>query len=179
MPEQPETVADATRSVIRVVINGPIQAVWDEITRSDDVIPCFFNMRMSYKSLEAGSTLSMRTKSGRNTGAVGEILVVDPPHHFAHTFRFTDRDDPPCTIRYTLKEVDGGTEFTLAIEDMVPGTKTAKQMTGGAGMIAGTLKACIEDGRPGLGTRVLFRVFALTEPLTPKRCRSEHWTDWG
>lgn len=168
-----------TRSVMRIQINGPIEAVWEEITRTDNVIPCFFNMRMHYQSLAPGEKMSMRSKDGKHTGIVGEITEVTPPTRFAHTFKFTDRDEEPVLIIYDLREHDGGTEFTLTIENMVPGSKTAKQMIGGSKLIASTLKACIETGKPPLGTRALFVIFKLTAMLTPKRCATEHWREWG
>ncbi|MCB9844645.1 MAG: SRPBCC domain-containing protein [Phycisphaeraceae bacterium] len=154
-------------------INGPVEAVWREITRTDAPIACFFNSRMDVKSLEPGSKLAMRTPNGKNTGVVGEILEFTPPTRFSHTFRFTNMDDPPCRVTYDLKAAGGGTEFTLTIDDLTPGTKSAKQMVQGAKLINNTLKSVIERGRPGLGTRLLFKMFALFP--APKRCRSEHW----
>ena len=84
-------------------------------------------------------------------------------------------DDPPCKVTYELVEKDGGVEFTLRISAMTPGTKSAKQMVQGAKLILNTLKAVIETGRPPLGTRALYLLFALLEPLTPRRCRVENW----
>jgi uncharacterized protein YndB with AHSA1/START domain len=165
-----------TQALFRVHIRGSIRAVWDEITRTDDVIPCFFNMRMHAQSLQRGASLQMRTKSGKYVGVVGEILEWDPPRRFAHTFRFTQMDDPPCKVAYELVEKDGGVEFTLRISEMTPGTKSARQMVQGAVMILNTLKAVIETGRPSLGTRLLYVLFALLEPMTPKRCRVENWS---
>ncbi|MEM8834456.1 MAG: SRPBCC domain-containing protein [Planctomycetota bacterium] len=175
----PTTDTDATRSVVRIQIGGPIEAVWEEITRTDDVIPCFFNMRMHYQNLAPGEKMSMRSKDGKHTGVVGEILEVDPPRRFAHTFRFTKGDEPPVRVIYDLREHDGGTEFTITLEDLVPGSKMAKEMIGGYKLITSTLKSCIETGKPSLGVRMLFVVFSLTAPLTPKRCRTEHWREWG
>jgi hypothetical protein len=78
-------------------------------------------------------------------------------------------------VIYDLEEVAGGTRFTLTIEDLPAGTKTAKQMMQGGTMICNTLKSVIETGRPGLGIRLLHVVFKLMQPMTPKRCRSENW----
>jgi len=169
----------ATQALFRVHIEGSLQEVWDEITRRDDVIPCFFNMRMHAERLAKGAHLQMRTKSQKYVGVVGEILEWDPPRRFAHTFRFTQMDDPPCVVTYELEEASGGVDFTLRITEMTPGTKSAKQMVQGAVMILNTLKAVIETGRPPFGTRVLYALFALLEPLTPKRCRAENWKNWN
>lgn len=166
---------ETTKSVFKTTIRASAHDVWEEITRTDDVIPCFFDMRMHVDAMRAGSRLRMRTRNGRYTGVVGEILEFDPPRRFAHTFRFTSLDDPPCKVIYELRELAEGVEFTLTIEDLVPGTKSAKQMTQGASFILKTLKGCVEEGRPPLGCRMLLLLIKLTTPLTPKRCRSVNW----
>ena len=159
----------------RVQIRGSIEDVWREITRTDAPIAAFFNSRMEVGQLAPGSRLAMRSPDGKYTGVVGEILECDPPTRFAHTFKFTQYEDPPCTVIYDLEEVEGAVQFTLTVADAPAGTKTAKQMTQGGKMIVNTLKAVIETGRPAFGTRVLFGVFKLMAPLTPKKCLSEHW----
>jgi uncharacterized protein YndB with AHSA1/START domain len=163
------------RKVFKVTINAPIHDVWREITRTDRPIPCFFNCRLDTPMLAAGSKMAMRSANGKYTGVVGEILEIRPPTRFAHTFRFTNFDDPPCRVIYDLKDVDGTTEFTLTIEDLAAGTRTAKQMMQGATLINNTLKSVMETGRPSLGVRLLFTLFKLTGPLTPKKCYSENW----
>ena len=74
-----------------------------------------------------------------------------------------------------LVEVEGGVEFTLTAEGVPVGTKTAKQMAGGADFIVKTLKAIVETGRPPLGTRILFNVFKLAAPFSPKSTLSDNW----
>jgi uncharacterized protein YndB with AHSA1/START domain len=172
---QLSTESSPTTALFRVHIQGTLQDVWDEITKTDEVIPAFFNSRMHAPRLEKGAQLQMRTKSGKYVGVVGEVLEWDPPRRFAHTFRFTSLDEPPCKVTYELVEKDGGVEFTLRVTEMTPGTKSAKQMVQGAKLILGTLKAVVETGRVPLGTRALYALFALLEPMTPKRCRTEHW----
>ena len=173
MPEGKTSAA--TTAMFRVHIQGPIQAVWDEITRTDEPIAAFFNSRMDLVALKPGHKIAMRTPDGRYTGVVGEILEVDPPHRFAHTFRFTNFDDPPCKVIFDLEEKDGGTQFTLTIEELPLGTKTAKQMVQGGKLIVNTMKSVIETGKPSFGTRLLFVLFRVLQPLSPKRSRSEHW----
>lgn len=161
--------------MFRVVIDGSIEDVWREITRTDAPIAAFFNSRMDCPRLSAGSKLAMRTPDGKYTGVVGEILEVVPLRRFAHTFRFTNFDDPWCTVIYDLEEVEGGVQFTLTIEDLPTGTKTAKQMVQGGTMIVNTLKSVIENGRPSFGVRMLFVLFKLMAPLSPKKSLSKNW----
>jgi len=171
--ERPGAAAD--RNVYRVHINGSIEDVWHEITRTDRPIRAFFNNRMHVGTLAPGSRIAMRSANGKWTGVVGEIVEFDPPHRFAHTFRFTDLDDPECIVTYELEEVDGGTRFTLRISDLAEGTKTAKRMRQGATMINNTLKSVIETGRPSLAIRMMHVMMKAMAPMSPRRCRSEHW----
>jgi uncharacterized protein YndB with AHSA1/START domain len=166
---------ETERAVFKVFIRGSIDAVWREITRTDTVQKCMFNMRLHTPGLAVGAPMQMRTKSGKYTGVVGEVLEFDPPHRYAHTFKFTSYDDPPCKVIYDLKEVAGGVEFTLTLEDVPPNTKTAKDMKQGGQMIVNTLKAVVETGRPAFGTRMLYVMFGLMEPFSPKRIRAENW----
>lgn len=127
------------------------------------------------KGFALGAPIRMRTKNGKYTGAVGEITEWDPPRRYAHTFRFTNFNDAPCMCIYDLEEVAGGVNFTLTCENVPVGTRTAKQMTGGGKMIVNTLKTIVETGRPSLLTRLLYAMFRVMEPMSPKRTRSENW----
>lgn len=169
-------MAKTDKAVFSVHIKGTIDAVWREITKTDEVQGCMFNMCLDTTGLKPGAKIFMRTADGKYTGVVGEVLEFDPPHRYSHTFKFTQYDDPPCKVIYDLREKDGGVDFTLTIDDMPVGTKTAKDMTGGGKMIVNTLKSIVETGRPAFGIRMLYLMFKVMGPLmTPKRCRSEHW----
>lgn len=159
----------------KVVIRGRIEDVWREITKTDEPQQAFFNARMHRIGLAPGSPIRMRTPDGRYTSVVGEILEVDPPRKLSHTLKFTAYDDPWCRVTYELRETPDGVEFTLTSEDVLPGTKTAKDMSRGGDFIANTLKAIVENGRPPLGTRILYGLFGLLAPFTPKASRSENW----
>ena len=168
-------MAETETIVSRILIRGSLEAVWNEITKTDELQGAIFNMRLHTDGLAPGGQIRMRTPDGKYTGVVGEVLEFDPPHRYKHTFRFTNYDDPPCTVLYELREVEGGVEFTLTSEGVVPGTKTAKEMTRGGDMIAKTLKAIVETGKPPFGVRMLHVLFKLMQPFTPKRSLSENW----
>jgi uncharacterized protein YndB with AHSA1/START domain len=158
-----------------VLIQGRIEDVWREITKTDEPQLAMFNSRMLTTVLGPGAPIRMRSPDNRYTGVVGEVLEYDPPHRFAHTMKFTAYDDPVCRVTYELRETPEGVEFTLTSEEVPAGTKTAKDMARGGDFIAGTLKAIVEKGRPPLGTRLLFGLFGLLAFLNPEKSRSEHW----
>lgn len=168
-------MAKTERAVFKVHIAGDIQAVWREITKTDEIQKSFFNSLMDTPGLKPGAPIRMRSPDKKYTIVIGDVVEFDPPHRFSHTFRFTQYDDPPCKVTYDLKEVSGGVEFTLTVDDMPAGTKTAKQMSQGGAMIVKTLKAVIETGRPTFGIRMLYVLFKIMAPLTPKKCLSKNW----
>lgn len=165
----------ADRSYFRVVIRAPIDKVWAELTRTDSVLPFFFNCTCRTPGLGVGAPLRMVSKDGKYTSVVGDVLEFDPPHRYAHTFKFTNLDDPPCTVRYVLEEVDGGTEFTLINENVPAGTKSEKYMTSGGDFITKNFKAFVETGKPTPGGRFALFMMGLFTPFTPKQSLSENW----
>lgn len=162
------------RLVNKVFIEGSIEDVWREITKRDEPQKAFFNMKLD-SDLTVGSKMRMRTINGKYTAVVGEVLEFDPPHRYSHTFRFTNYDDPPCRVTYELKQVKGGVEFTLITDELEGGTETAKQMTQGGKMICDCMKSIVEKGDVPFGVRMMFVMFRLMEPFTPKKSLSENW----
>jgi uncharacterized protein YndB with AHSA1/START domain len=165
----------ARKAIFKVFINGTCEQVFHEITKTDEIQKSFFFNRLHAPSLEAGAPMSMRSPNGKFTAVVGKILEYDPPNRFSHTMRFTAYDDPECTVIYDIVEKDGGAEFTLTVENMPMGTKTAKNMASGGTMICNNLKKIIETGQPGFGYRMLGVLFKLMAPLSPKKCKTENW----
>jgi uncharacterized protein YndB with AHSA1/START domain len=169
-------MAETVKLVSKIVINGNIEDVWREITKTDEPQLAMFGAQMHRLALDSGSPIRMRTPDGKYTSVVGEILEANPPFRFSHTMKFTAYDDPYCRVTYDLREVPGGVEFTLTSEEVPAGTKTAKAMKQGGDFICKTLKAIVERGQPSLGTRLLYGVFGVLGPLmTPSRSKSIHW----
>ena len=171
----PDQSAEMGKTMFRVVIRAPIERVWAELTRTDAVLPFFFNSKCETTGMRIGAPIRMRSKNGKYTGVVGDIVEFDPPHRYAHTFKFTNYDDPPCTVRYQLKEVPEGTEFTLINEGVPADTPTEKYMQQGGQFIVDNLKALVETGKPTVGGRFALLMMGLFSPFTPKKSLSERW----
>lgn len=170
-----DEIKTADKAVYEVTIRAPIEKVWAELTRTEMVLPFFFNAKCVTTGLAPGAPIRMRSKNDKYTSVVGEVLEWDPPRCYAHTFRFTTLDDPPCVVRYLLEEVEGGTRFRLITEGVPAGTKTEKYMRQGGDFITKNLKALVERGKPTAGGRFALVMMGLFAPFTPKRCRTENW----
>ena len=168
-------MAEEKKAVFRVVINGPQDAIFRELTRTDGLVPAIFNSRMVTTGMRPGGRMQMRTPSGEHTIVEGEIVEFDPPRRFVHTHRFTQHDDPVCRVTYELKPVTGGIEVTLTVDDIPLGTRTENEMRRGGDFILRNLKAIVETGRPPLGTRLMYALFGAMEFVLPKRTQTVHW----
>ncbi|MAP96096.1 MAG: hypothetical protein CMK07_14210 [Ponticaulis sp.] len=167
----------AEKQIYRVHIKAPIETVWSELVKQDEVLPFFFGAVCKTPSgkLEPGEPMAMQTPNGKFTSVVGKVLEFSPPHRYVHTLKFTQMSDDPVTIEYDLKEVDGGVDFTLTTHGGVAGSQTEKSMAQGSPMIINTLKAMCETGKVPFGTRLLLGMFGLMAPFTPAACKTENW----
>lgn len=168
-------MSDSNRLVSKITINGSLEAIWHELTKSNEPQAAVFNAWLHTQALVPGASLQMRTGDGRNVLVIGKVVEFEPPHRFVHTFRFTQYDDPECTVTYQLKQLEQGVEVSLIVDNLPVGSRTAKDMKGGSSMILNTLKAVVENGRPALGTRIMYALFAKLGFMLPKRTRAEHW----
>jgi uncharacterized protein YndB with AHSA1/START domain len=168
-------MAEKKKAVYRIVIDGPQDAIFRELTATDRPLGAIYNSMMHTTGLKPGGRMQMRTVSGGHVIVDGDVVEYNPPHRFVHTHRFTQMDDPVCTVAYDLKPVTGGIEVTLTVEDLPVGTKTARSMEDGAMFILSNLKAIVEQGRPPLKTRVMYGMFGAMEFVLPKRTKTEHW----
>lgn len=166
---------DSKKLVSKIVINGSLEAIWRELTKSDEPQAAVFNAWLHTQALVPGASLQMRTGDGRNVLVIGKVVEFEPPYRFVHTFRFTQYDDPECTVTYQLKQLEQGVEVSLIVDNLPVGSRTAKEMTSGSTMILNTLKAVVETGKPTLGIRIMYALFSILGFILPKRTRTEHW----
>lgn len=163
------------RHVWKVVIKAPIETVWNTLVKTDEVLPFFFGAVCDTEDgIKVGKTMRMVSKNRKHAIVVGKILEFTPPHRYAHTLAFTEANGAhPALITYDLKEVHGGTEFTLTSEADA-GTNTAKRTAAGP-FIVGNLKSMVETGRPLFSGRMVMAMNPIVQLFTPKISRIENW----
>ena len=78
-PQHADSAAKTEKSYFRVVIRAPIHKVWAELTRTDAVLPFFFNAVCKTPGLKVKAPVRMRSKDGKYTSVVGDVLEFEPP----------------------------------------------------------------------------------------------------
>jgi uncharacterized protein YndB with AHSA1/START domain len=169
--------AVAARQVYKVVINAPVEVVWNTLVKTDEVLPFFFGSVCQTKDgLKPGRKMRMVTPDRKIAAVVGEVLEFSPPHRYSHTMAFTQYvDEAPATVTYELKEVPGGTEFSLITTNVPVGTKTEKSMAQGGSFIVQNLKSLVETGKPAFSGKMVMMLNPLMGMMTPKVCKVENW----
>lgn len=178
MSESAPKTSKMRQSIYKVFINASIDRVWSEIVNTDSPRLFFFNSQCDSPGLAPGAPMAMRTPDGKYTSVIGEVTEFDPPYRYAHTFKFTTMDDAFSKVTYDLKEINGGTEFTLISEnpDVATVSKTEKTMQDGNKFICENLKSLLETGKPTFSGRMILLIIKLTQGLTPKVALSENWS---
>lgn len=171
------TGATGDKQVYKVLIDAPIEVVWNTLVKTDEVLPFFFGAVCEAEGgqLAVGRGMRMVTPDRKFASVVGEVTEFSPPHRYAHTFKFTQWDDDYCTVTYDLKETPDGVEFSLITTGVPVGSKTEKSMAQGGPFITSNFKKLVETGKPGFSGSLVMMLGSLMGMMTPKRCRIENW----
>jgi uncharacterized protein YndB with AHSA1/START domain len=163
------------RQIWTVIINAPIETVWNTLVKTDEVLPFLFGAVCETESgFEIGSPMRMVSANKKYAIATGTVLEFKPPYRFSHTISFTRVEgENPARTTYDLREVPEGTELTLTSEAL-PGTKMGKMIKGGP-FIVKNLKRFVETGKPAFSGSMVMALAPLMALMTPKICRIENW----
>lgn len=157
----------------RVVIDAPIQAVWDELTRLDGKQRAMMDTILE-STLVVGEPLYYKSPDGKRVFIVGRVLEVDPPRRLSHTQRLTTRDDPWTVVTWELEEVEGGTSVTLRHTGWPDDTPKLDQVDGTWGMILPELKRLLETGDISAGLKARYLMMRSFMWMMPARTRAEN-----
>lgn len=166
----------AKANINRTFIQAPIETVWSTLVATDKALPFFFgSICQTEDGLKPGARYRMVHPNKKVAMVVGEVLAFDPPHIYSHSFQMTNIDEPPCKVTYELVEKDGGTQFSLTIENAIEGSKLLKEMVSAQGFIGANLKALCETGKPAFTGRMVGLLAPVFGLLAKKGQRIEHW----
>ncbi|MCA9737874.1 MAG: SRPBCC domain-containing protein [Gemmatimonadota bacterium] len=166
--------------VLSIHIAVPVQKVWDEITKTGKIQRALYNTVLE-GSLEPGSRLRFYSPDKQRVFVVGEVVEVEPPRRFAHTYWFTMwRGGGPTLVTWELEEEAGGCRVTVTHSGWAAEHEARDKTGAGWREILALLKSELETGSIPLKTRILYRVmgwfsFALPAKTTRAHADQQGW----
>lgn len=168
----PQPVPDQVQSIY---IGVPPERVWDAITRTGEIQRALYNTVLETE-LKPGARLRYYSPDRKRVFIVGEVVEVERPRRFAHTYWFTTwKSGPPTLVTWELEsEGEEGCRVTVTHSGWTEahGKQSAKT---GAGwkQILGLLKQDLETGDIPLGTRIMYRVMSWFMFAMPESTKAE------
>lgn len=139
-------------------VAAPPEQVWAAFTATDQPRPYYFDAVLQ-ADLRPGGRWRFVTDDLQRLLAGGEILAVEPPHRFAHTFEAGDLDDPPSRITVTLEPLPDGTRVELLHDRFPAETTTYRRFRRAHPLALSALEAYLETGRLPLRARLYTAIF--------------------
>ena len=165
--------------VLTIDIQAPIERVWREITKTGAIQRFANNTVMeaspaSTSALTPGSKLRFYSPSRKRVFVVGEVVQVDPPRRFAHTWKFTMSPDEPTLVTWELAEVGGRCRVTLTHSRWTDSAKMYGKVGNTWKEILRLLKLELETGDIDRKTKMVYAMFGILEFMLPKTTSVEH-----
>ncbi len=162
--------------VYSIEINAPIAKVWAEVTRAGSVCRPMYDTVMDGQ-FKPGSPYRYRSQSGKHVFTKGTILEIDPPKKLVQTFQFTNLDEKPSLVTWTLDETTapGGKPVTRVtiVHSQFDGVKTMKSVDGGWPTILALYKSVCETGTIPFGKKLRAAMMSMMMFMIPKSMSAE------
>lgn len=168
--------APLPEQVISIHIDVPPERVWDAITRTGEVQRALYNTVLETE-LKPGARLRYYSPDRQRVFIIGEVVTVEPPRKFAHTYWFTTwKAGPPTLVTWELEdEGDSGCRVTVTHAGWTEEHgKQAEKSGAGWKQILGLLKEELETGDIPTSTKVMYKVMGWFLFAMPKSTKAEH-----
>lgn len=159
--------------VLSIKIQAPRQTVWDEITKTGAIQRALYNTVLE-TTLEPGSRLRYYSPDRKRVFIIGEVMEVDPPSRFVHTYVMTQNPEPPTVVTWELTDEGDGCRVTLTHSGWTTAHSKPEKVVGGWQQILGLLKADLESGTLPFGARVMYAVMGAMMWALPARTKTEN-----
>lgn len=142
-------IMSAPVHVYELFINADPATVWQAIVDGDQTQKYYYGTRVE-STWEPGADVRYLGGDG-SLVADGRVVAIDAPHRLEMTFHaHWDNDleeEGPAREVWLLEEINGATKLTVEMHDVVPGSKTYEDFTGGFPYILSGLKTFVETGK--------------------------------
>lgn len=134
------------------------EAVWQAFTGSDEPRPYYFDAVLQAE-MRPGGRWRFVTDDRERLLASGEILTLEPPHRFEHTFRAADLEDPASRVLVEITAVGAGSRVKLVHDGFPEKTTTYRRFRRAHPLALSALKAFVERGELPVRARIYTAIF--------------------
>jgi uncharacterized protein YndB with AHSA1/START domain len=148
------------------MIEAPIEKVWDEITKTGRLQKALYNTVLE-TDLVPGSRLRYYSVDKKRVFVVGEVVEVQAPTKFVHTYVNCLKPDPETLVTWELESADGGCRVNMTHTGWTTAHHKPEKHEAGWKEILGLLKSEVETGTIPFKWRVIYRIMGWTMFLLP------------
>ncbi len=170
--------AETREHVASILIEAPIHRVWDEITKTGTIQRALFNTVLE-STLQPGARLRYYSPDRKRVFVVGEVVEVEPPTRFVHTYIFTMKPGPPTLVTWDLDETPQGCRVTITHSGWTEAHEDVDKQIAGWREILGLLKAEVETGSIPLKTRMQYALMGMMSFMLPKTTKAGYADEQG
>ncbi|MBW3534638.1 MAG: SRPBCC domain-containing protein [Gemmatimonadetes bacterium] len=166
--------ASLPEHVASIHIGVPVERVWEEITKTGRVQRALYNTVLE-TDLVPGTRLRYYSPDHERVFIVGEVVDVDPPRRFSHTYLFTMwKSGGPTLVTWELEPEGEGCRVTVTHSGWTEAHEAPEKVAAGWREILGLLKRDLETGTLPLKTRLAYRMMGWFSFALPKTTKTEH-----
>lgn len=169
---------ESREHVASILIEAPIQSVWDEITKTGSIQRALYNTVLE-STLQPGARLRYYSPDRKRVFVVGEVVEVEPPTRFVHTYVFTMKPGAPTLVTWDLDETPDGCRVTITHSGWTEAHEDVDKQIAGWREILRLLKAEVETGSIPLKTRVQYAMMGMMSFMLPKTTRVDYADEQG
>jgi uncharacterized protein YndB with AHSA1/START domain len=162
--------------VVSIHIDVPVERVWEEITKTGRVQRALYNTVLDTE-LKPGARLRYCSPDRKRVFIVGEVVAVDAPRRFSHTYWFTMwKGGGPTLVTWELSPEGAGCRVTVTHSGWTGEHEAAEKTGAGWKEILGLLKQDLETGTLPMKTRAMYTVmnwFLFAMPATTKASHAD------
>lgn len=148
------------------------EEVWRAFTLTDTPRPHYFDAVLEAE-MRPGGRWRFVTDDRERLLAGGEILELEPPRRFVHSFAAADLDDPPSRIAVTLEPLPAGTRVLLVHDGFARRTTTYRRFRRAHPLALSALQSLLDTGRLPVRARIYTALFKPGMKLAT--ARAEPW----
>lgn len=171
----PTALPDA---VCSITIAVPVEEVWAEITKTGSIQRPLYNTVLDI-DLKPGGRLRYSSPDRKHVFVAGEVLEVDPPRLFRHTYLFAMKPEPATVVTWELTPEGNGTRVTLTHAGWTDAHTAPEKHEAGWNEILALLKSELESGDIPLKTKIVYTLQGMFAFALPRTTRSSYADEQG